>query len=95
MDVAIYLDKIEDGPKGDIRAVDKQLTIGLRLEEALKTPVDVVVLNRASIDMRQNVLVHGYADIIAAYVHANLQRLDDIRDYVEQLTPYLKNQGVL
>lgn len=43
----------------------------------------------------RNLLVHGYADLIAATVYANLGRLTDIQTYVEQLAPYLERQGVL
>lgn len=43
----------------------------------------------------RNLLVHGYADLIAATVHGNLARLDDIRHYVQQLAPYLERHGVL
>lgn len=43
----------------------------------------------------RNLLVHGYADLIASAVHANLRRLADIRAYVEELAPYLVRQGVL
>lgn len=59
VDVAIYFADIDEGPDGDIRAVEKQLSLGLELEQALGKPVDIVVLNRASIDLRQNVLMHG------------------------------------
>lgn len=43
----------------------------------------------------RNLLVHGYADLIAATVHANMKRLDDIQAYVQQLAPYLQAQGAL
>lgn len=59
VDVAVFFFVIGSGSEGDKAAVDKQIELGLRLERALGKPVDVVVLNRASIDMRQNVLVHG------------------------------------
>lgn len=59
VDVAVYFAGIPEGPAGDIQAVDKQITLGLKLEQALGKPVDVVVLNRASVDLRQNVLRHG------------------------------------
>lgn len=59
IDVAVYCADIDPGPSGDMRAVDKQIELSLVLEQALRSSVDVVVLNRASVDMRQNVLVHG------------------------------------
>lgn len=59
VDIAVYFAGIDDGPGGDIQAVEKQISLGLELEQALRKPVDVVVLNRASIDLRQNVLIHG------------------------------------
>lgn len=43
----------------------------------------------------RNLLVHGYADIVAATVYANLSRLDDIRQFVKEVAPYLKAQGAL
>lgn len=43
----------------------------------------------------RNLLVHGYAELLAASVHANLSRLGDIQEYVNQLLPYLEKQGVL
>lgn len=43
----------------------------------------------------RNLLVHGYVNLIASMVHANLGRLDDIRTYVEQIAPYLQQQGAL
>lgn len=43
----------------------------------------------------RNLLVHGYADLVAATVHGNLARLDDIRTYVQQLAPYLERHGIL
>lgn len=59
VDVAVYFAGIDDGPGGDAQAVEKQISLGLKLEQALRKPVDVVVLNRASIDLRQNVLIDG------------------------------------
>lgn len=43
----------------------------------------------------RNLLAHGYADLVPAAVHGNLARLDDIRSYVGQVTPYLESHGVL
>lgn len=43
----------------------------------------------------RNLLVHGYTDLVAATVHANLSRLGDIQQYVRQVAPYLKERGVL
>lgn len=43
----------------------------------------------------RNLLAHGYAELVPAAVHANLQHLDDIREYVAQVVPYLRKQGVL
>lgn len=59
VDVAVYYTNIDENARGDQLAVEKQITLALHLEQALKQPVDVVVLNRASIDLRQNVLIHG------------------------------------
>lgn len=59
IDIAVYFAGIEDGPTGDIRVGERQLSLGLLLERALRKPVDLVALNRASVDMRQNVLLHG------------------------------------
>lgn len=59
IDIAVYFAEIAGEPDGDAQAVETQISLGLKLEPALKKPVDVVVLNRASIDLRQNVLLHG------------------------------------
>ena len=59
VDVAVYFAHIDDGPAGDMQAVDKQISFVLALQRTLSKPVDVVVLNRASLDLRQNVLMHG------------------------------------
>jgi uncharacterized protein YutE (UPF0331/DUF86 family) len=42
----------------------------------------------------RNVLVHGYAAIDAAAVHANLAHLPDVRRYLERLAAHLRQQDV-
>jgi len=42
----------------------------------------------------RNVLAHVYAEVDPALVHANLERLDDVRDYVAALAPALRRRGV-
>lgn len=42
----------------------------------------------------RNVLAHVYAEVDAALVHANLDRLDDVRRYVAELAPVLRERGV-
>lgn len=59
VDIAVYCSNIDPGRDGDAQAVDKQITLELALEQALSRRTDVVVLNRATVDMRQNVLAHG------------------------------------
>lgn len=43
----------------------------------------------------RNLLVHGYADLVAATVHANLKRLGDISQYIQEIAPYLEERGAL
>lgn len=38
----------------------------------------------------RNVLAHEYAELVPELVHGNLQRLDEIRDYVKALLPHLR-----
>lgn len=41
----------------------------------------------------RNVLAHEYAAVAPELVHQNLDRLDDIRDFVRQLLPRLEEHG--
>jgi uncharacterized protein YutE (UPF0331/DUF86 family) len=41
----------------------------------------------------RNLLVHGYADLIARLVHANLADLPDMRAYVRAIEPELRARG--
>lgn len=41
----------------------------------------------------RNVLVHGYASIVPEKVHRTLERLDDVREYVRQLTTFMERTG--
>lgn len=59
VDVAVYYSPEANDATGNSDTVDRQIELGLELERVLKRPVDVVVLNRVSIDLRQNVLAHG------------------------------------
>lgn len=43
----------------------------------------------------RNVLAHGYVELVAEHVHANLAQLDDVRRYIRQVSEYLREQGVL
>lgn len=43
----------------------------------------------------RDVLVHRYADVDGAKVYGKLERLDDIREFVKELTPHLERTGVL
>jgi uncharacterized protein YutE (UPF0331/DUF86 family) len=38
----------------------------------------------------RNLLAHEYAELVPELVHANLGRLDDIRDYVRTLLPHIR-----
>ena len=38
----------------------------------------------------RNVLAHEYPELLPELVHANLERLDEIRDYVKVLLPHLR-----
>jgi len=38
----------------------------------------------------RNVLAHEYAELLPELVHANLARLDEIREYVKVLLPHLR-----
>lgn len=42
----------------------------------------------------RNVLVHGYAVIDSQAVHANLAHLSDVRDYLDGLASYLRDEDV-
>lgn len=42
----------------------------------------------------RNVLAHVYAAIDPALVHANLERRDDVREYVAALQPVLRKHGI-
>ncbi|MBE3584455.1 MAG: DUF86 domain-containing protein [Limnochordaceae bacterium] len=42
----------------------------------------------------RNLLAHEYADLIPEKVLASLRSLDDVRTYVQQLTRYLRDQGL-
>lgn len=84
VDIAVYFANIAEGSKGDIQAVDKQINTALILEPIAKRPVDVVVLNRASIDLRQNILLHGrllFCRDQAVHKHFKLQQLRDYQDF--------------
>lgn len=59
VDIAVYCDNMELGRGGDVQAVDKQINLSLAIGRALGRRTDVVVLNCATVDMRQNVLLHG------------------------------------
>lgn len=41
----------------------------------------------------RNVLAHGYAEVVAERVHAALEDLDDVREFVAELTDPLESQG--
>ncbi len=41
----------------------------------------------------RNLLVHGYTELLAALVHENLGRLDDIRTYVGAVRDHLESEG--
>lgn len=43
----------------------------------------------------RNVLVHAYADVVPEQVYRNLAHLPDLQEYVQQLSPYLREQGIL
>lgn len=42
----------------------------------------------------RNVLAHEYAAVVPELVHDNLSRLQELRDYVSELLPILREQGV-
>lgn len=85
VDVAVYCAGIEAGPDGDMQAVDRQIALSLALERALRRSTDVVVLNRASVDMRQNVLVHGellFSKDAKTLAHFKRRQLREYQDYI-------------
>lgn len=43
----------------------------------------------------RNVLAHDYADVAPELVHEKLERLEDIRGFVEALLPRLRAEGVV
>lgn len=43
----------------------------------------------------RNVLAHEYARVVPELVHENLDRLDDLREFVRELLPRLRHDGVL
>lgn len=43
----------------------------------------------------RNVLAHEYAEVVPELVHENLDRLDDLRNFIRALMPRLREEGVL
>lgn len=41
----------------------------------------------------RNVLAHGYTEVVAERVHAALEDLDDVREFVAELTEHLEPRG--
>lgn len=85
IDVAVYLSDLPLGPVGDRVAVDRQIEIALELEQAVGRRADVVVLNRASVDLRQNVLAHGHLLFCrdpGAHAAFRLRQLREHHDFV-------------
>lgn len=83
VDVAVYCADIPPDPEGGVRAVERQIALSLAIEQAVGKPTDVVVLNRASLDLRQNVLTHGellfskHPAILAKFKQTQLQQYQD------------------
>lgn len=85
VDVAVYCRSIATGAEGDLQAVEKQITLSLQLEQELRRPVDVVVLNRATVDMRQNVLRRGvllFTRDPAALLAFKMRQLREYQDFI-------------
>src|SRR5690625_4909916 len=85
IDIAVYCANIDPGQDGDVQAVDTQIALGLTLESALCRSTDVVVLNRASVDMRQNVLSQGellFSNDAKAHAHFKRVHLRQYQDYI-------------
>lgn len=84
IDLGLHL--LADSPH-PLPETNRAVFLALAREEILG---DELAVSLARLAGFRNLLAHEYAELVPELVHANLERLDDVRDYVRTLLPHIR-----